>query len=796
MIAQPRRRSNGESNEEYPINQTSNRMSRLPPQAEATGDENDRPRTNVPHQHALPRKLGDPTVTKSSIAGQDFEDQNGVNMSDDLRRFLAKNTRLIDQECAKLHAIFGYRSKDNMDDESTEEEVISDVSGSYEEDDECENSLGELWTELSLSDEEIPEPRPPSSMNSCSVSNRRGKMMLPIKQDHASDISRSLDISMDYTLFDHCTFLKVSELPHLGFVCDTSDCFDLSPHRRQGSIFELCQPVPDQMLREVFFGLSSSCDSPTKPSAVQLPVRTTTIHIRPDVMCGEVMNAVFVAISACSNRSEVVHLLKRQGGHLRAVVANGDESVKYVYDAQMCIRKTGPYGRFLVIRIYHLTAEELAEVENPDGITIMGHKQSPSSAFDNLKNPLDLQLREACALVKLIRASEDNLNKVKSDLHWQDSAFPNSKRVNSPQSASLYLRSVGRTYMSIENQKNKDHFQQFPALNAKDWHVIQASTRALDKTWYCLADSLVYSSLEITSSGDVDGQCELLDLHYCMQLYLMTRESTLQDIGSLLEAVEKQISHVEEINSTFWRVLRTMVDRYDLCDVTVSIEEDTLPPDDSCLEIVQSLASERISRSGILSKEILESSSRLDVVESAVRVVHCGYEVHLGATHNERIESLYSHATTRLSRKESWLRKVYNKFVESATRNDDAIIEADAFKALALQCTKIANPDYKDDDDLQNQCGIESLVVLRFDIDRGTCWVSTTHLVVVVRNLFQKQKVSVFSLHEIEVRTKKSWGGHFEVKRGDEIYSLRPLGLDAQDVSLFIGILQHLSNKK
>jgi hypothetical protein len=772
-------------------------------------EENDMSRMNVPYLGKTTKQSTPPLRNEYDARGSHAllqlgsDDQDDIDMSEDLKRFLDKNTRLFDQECEMLHAMFalGPSNVDDErddDDESAQGESVSDFSRSHGDD---VNRLGELWTDLSLADDDIPRHArlPIRKMSSSSAKQSENTITTMMRQNHAPDSSRSLNITMGYTLFDHCTYLKVSESSHLGFVCDTSEYFNWSARRSQGSMFELCQPVTEEGLSMAFFGLNPN-SALTMPSCARLPVRTVIIRIRPDVLCGEVINSVFAANMASTNRSGGVHLMRKQGGHLRAVIDWGEDNLKYVYDAQICIRKLEPYERVLMIRIYHPTAEENVEVEGLDADRVMGEITSTTRCRGtlDLKNPLDLQLREACALVKLIRANEKSLKGETRERHWQDSVFPKQKRINSPRSASLYLRAVGSHCKSMEDQKEKGHFEKFPALCVKDWKVIQASTIALENTWESLSDRFVFGSFDLSFFGNPIEPSELLDQHFCMQLYLMTRDRTLQGIDSLLRAVEKQTYHVEGINSTFWRLVKTMVERYAMSEIITTIETEMPPLDDSNLEASLPSARDLILQSGILSKENLKSSSPGEAVESAVRVVQCGYEVQLGATHNERIDNLYNYATTRLSAKQSWLRKTYDTLLDCDQWNGKALEEATAFLALveghspqefhanAVSVDSIGLPPC--------QRRIESLVLLQFDIDRGTCRISATHVAIVVRQFFQRVKTTVFSLDEIEVRTRKSSGGCIEIVRGDEIHCLRPMGLDANDVSGFIGILQHLLN--
>ena len=143
---------------------------------------------------------------------------------------------------------------------------------------------------------------------------------------------------------------------------------------------------------------------PKRPLHVEepLPARTMAIRIRPDVLCGAVMDAINNALEGLSSSSSETifgletsnsqsprtlstHIvMKRQGGHFRGAVAveladipdatpagtrrrssneKGKATLGYVVDAQLCTMKSDELERTLLIRFYHIQDDLEAQAE-------------------------------------------------------------------------------------------------------------------------------------------------------------------------------------------------------------------------------------------------------------------------------------------------------------------------------------------------------------------------------------------------------------------------------------------------
>jgi len=171
-----------------------------------------------------------------------------------------------------------------------------------------------------------------------------------------------------------------------------------------------------------------------------LPVRTVAVQIRPDVLCGAVMDAVHTAVN--SLRGEVT---KRQGNHLRALVpgcwvpeshymsfrpANGDDIQTFpqllaspmmsplhkamngmaflppfVVDAQLCTRKRSRDGeRIFLLRFYRIEENQIVDGNAlcPPSLPHAANKNFNSELIPDL-NECNTLLRESSALFQKMR---------------------------------------------------------------------------------------------------------------------------------------------------------------------------------------------------------------------------------------------------------------------------------------------------------------------------------------------------------------------------------------------------------
>lgn len=124
---------------------------------------------------------------------------------------------------------------------------------------------------------------------------------------------------------------------------------------------------------------------------LQHAIRTCTVRVRPDILCGSIMDSVTQAISTLDGE-----ILKRQGGHLRAIIPSTYKLMKnlsfhtssfrgsrtsmmdemrllppWIMDAQVCTRKRSKEcERVLLIRAFHVPPSlqtEIPPIPSPCG---------------------------------------------------------------------------------------------------------------------------------------------------------------------------------------------------------------------------------------------------------------------------------------------------------------------------------------------------------------------------------------------------------------------------------------------
>jgi hypothetical protein len=256
---------------------------------------------------------------------------------------------------------------------------------------------------------------------------------------------------------------------------------------------------------------------PLTATAAALPVRTVAIRIRPDVLCGAVMEAVHHALTDLN-----ANVTKRQGGHIQAVVRRAHFGTAVSYppyhvDFRLATYKSNWCERILLIRIYHLDVNEdthdhtMDERPQPEDLVTSAQDE----ALDHLvgEEPA-LRLREAAALVQRMEAPLT----VKR-IHPRVDA-----RNLTPQ---LCTEIVSRHLL--------DHYRAcpsaidggitLPALNASDFAVIQSSWRMIQSVFEELETrDLSFTTLRSRRFGSFPT-LPTLDVHFCAHIRRISREA-------------------------------------------------------------------------------------------------------------------------------------------------------------------------------------------------------------------------------------------------------------------------------
>jgi hypothetical protein len=282
-----------------------------------------------------------------------------------------------------------------------------------------------------------------------------------------------------------------------------------------------------------------------------LPVRTVAIRIRPDVLCGAVMEAIHHAFEILPNNC-TTHVLKRQGGHLRGAVYIAANALAYIVDVQFCSQKNDALERRLIVRFYHV--QDDAEALHELGQTLQQQQQQPpvppSPALDRAtgegaqsddddsdeKMAGNCHMKQSCSLIQRLMAAQQQGGAKKMD-HKQQSSWLGLRGTAFDSKAAMqkaignHLESNFKTCPSVreENKKTSPTIRRLtlPSLSAKDWPLLDVSWMLTNS----ILDELdtrdcTYNTLLTLPFGQFPS-LPTLDVHYCSQLRRLSRESMI-----------------------------------------------------------------------------------------------------------------------------------------------------------------------------------------------------------------------------------------------------------------------------
>lgn len=371
---------------------------------------------------------------------------------------------------------------------------------------------------------------------------------------------------------------------------------DLSEHltgATSGTALDFCLALPESKLKSRWIGLKPEED------LTPLPVRTWSFAMRPDVLCGAIMDGVHQALTSGLQAK----ILKRQGGHLRGVVAGcvvppperlledseGQtpaplELPAFSVDAQLCTTKSDNCERALVIRIYHVSEEDQQDEDITRALSSeTGDQRSFGTGHYALAPELNLRpaelLRETCALVQRLEAPDSaSLKKIKSPSKRL------SNRASMQQTVSQHLL---QNYRACPSSKNGGIT--LPSLNNTDWPVILSSSRLLSVVWDELETrDLTMSTLQTCRFGAFPA-LPTLDVHYCSQMRRYSREMMICQLLKSASELEEYARTSEFNCASMINMLEPTFENYDLempgLPEPVPLNEyplDFVPPQQAC----------------------------------------------------------------------------------------------------------------------------------------------------------------------------------------------------------------------
>jgi hypothetical protein len=599
------------------------------------------------------------------------------------------------------------------------------------------------------------------------------------------------DDKREHTLYDHFRSLKLEEVKGVGFVCDKSEfleVFDKPSSALANDCLEFCQPVSDDKLAALYFGLDHSSPAEGNDEST-LPFRTISFRIRPDKLSGAVMDSVCNAVTASSSDNNL-NLLKRQGGHLRAVVTNDCGS--YVVDAQLCITKMGTFQRQLLLRMYYATPKELAEVDVSNTTTTANATDLRDSGI-----PSNNHLKEACSLVQLMKRLG-----ISGDRRSLEKPFSTFRKI-SYEVASSNLRTKFRKSYSVKTKQGRNFFKSsallLPALSKEDWLSLQSSWSLVENIWDGLAATFAHSSL-YCSSLERQNQIPCLDVHYCMDLFQLSQEIMFADLEKAKGNLRVHEEKGRYISTVFADVTKPMFEMYGLDQVEELQETHTdfavpeFEDEDNGSHIFISLATEWLQSSGILDEDRTILQSDREVAEEAVHVVCSAFQTYHCGVQGKLLKYMSAQVQKTLYRYRFCIHETYKRLKNSYRHSELAVEESNKFLDLMQQAKN-----------LTSECTESSISpFLKCAIEGGDCYITETHLLLFTNKLFQQPSIVewfhqssalVFQLSDIQVKVDNEIYLQVVTKEGGELVQFCP-SVDVDQLHLFISIMQSLQHER
>mmetsp|Transcript_8793 Transcript_8793/g.21469 ORF Transcript_8793/g.21469 Transcript_8793/m.21469 type:complete len:987 (-) Transcript_8793:33-2993(-) len=330
-----------------------------------------------------------------------------------------------------------------------------------------------------------------------------------------------------------------------------------------------------------------------------LPVRTIAIRVRPDVLCGAIMDAAYHAFEILPSEC-TTHFIKRQGGHLRGAVYVPKSQLAYVVDVQLCTQKSDTLERRLLLRFYHIQDDpdalhELGQIlhrrkqhesenqsyptTNGNGINVDVSCYS-SRALDGEvddammrdKSIANRHMKQACSLIQRLMAAEKQKGGIKNMDHEQQSSWlglknaPFDSKVEMQRAIGTHLESNYKSCPSVreENKKASPTIRRLtlPSLSKRDWPMLDAS--------WTLTSHIVeeldtrdcsFNTLTTLPFGQFPS-LPTLDVQYCSQLRRLSRENMIAHLLKSAKELEQYANLAEYNCAVFITLLGHMTERY------------------------------------------------------------------------------------------------------------------------------------------------------------------------------------------------------------------------------------------
>ncbi|KAL3925890.1 MAG: hypothetical protein SGILL_000102 [Bacillariaceae sp.] len=349
-----------------------------------------------------------------------------------------------------------------------------------------------------------------------------------------------------------------------------------------------------------------------------LPVRTVTIRVRPDVLCGAIMDAAHHAFEILPNNC-TTHVLKRQGGHIRGAVYIPDKQVAYVVDIQLCTQKNDDLERRLVVRYYHIQddpealyelgqtlqrsqqqvppspqiVEDILRSDSNDP-TVSSHTTGVSSltsptytvmssiaendVISEEKVATNKHLKQACSLIQRLMAAQQQGGINKMDIKQQKTWLglrdvPFDSKMAMQHAIGKHLESNFKSCPSVreENKKASPTIRRLtlPSLSGKDWPMLDVSRTLTGH----IIDELdnrdcTFSTLATLPFGQFPS-LPTLDVQYCSQLRRLSRENMITQLLKSAKGLEDYVGIAEYNCAVCITLLAPMLEFYAVPPLTL-----------------------------------------------------------------------------------------------------------------------------------------------------------------------------------------------------------------------------------
>jgi hypothetical protein len=627
-----------------------------------------------------------------------------------------------------------------------------------------------------------------------------------------------------YTHKDHFTALRLSLEEQGGWYSVDLTSFVVPPRdTTTGNLIGLkdyCLAIPESKLKHLYVGLPDAakpgpdttvtgCSQYTLP----LPVRTLAIPVRPDVLCGAIMDAVHQVLTSTAIHARI---LKRQGGHLRGIISgcvvprDPDRLVEesfhskssagelegvpstyppFLIDAQLCTAKSDSCERVLLLRVYHCCSESIQpsddvdnmntswvtalSQQNPAGDHVLGTNHF--ALVEHLDIEASTRLRECCALVQRVEAPE-----LSKRIRSPGKRFDNRESMQTL--VSSHLLEHYRACPSV-----REGSITLPSLNSDDWPVIQSSWRFVQATWEELETrDLTYTTLTTARFGAFPA-LPTLDVHYCSQIRRFSREVMIMQLLKSASELEEYAREAEYACANMISLLQPTFDAYGmeapLLPKPVPLNEyplDFTPPQQACppwglrvmeaLNETQALTSDAGRDEPILSPTTLyaiDASESLAMARRAVSLILNAFQIQDDEEKGARLGRKNLQVMDRLAKMQAHQRTLIQSLQNGI--------------ALSEKAAKAA-------DDFHRKAGVMEVPLLKWNIvvggASGTCSVTAKHLLFITQLIpvIGGSRTAIFRISEVDFDVQESTPSILNPlptvvsvrKDGQQIYSFRP----------------------